>query len=101
MISKEILDEKGEGTADFEYEFEERELWNIGLNFNVIILQGLKQYKDRTFGIISEPEMFEAIDKMIKDFELLGENEFTGKDIYKEQKRAYKTLGEWIQALWY
>lgn len=101
MKSKEILDENGKGTADFEYEFEERELWNIGLNFNAIILQGLKQYKGRTFDIIHNPEMFKAIDKMIKDFELLIENEFTGKDVHKEQKRAYKKLGEWVQALWY
>lgn len=101
MRKKEIRIGMDKESAVFKYEFDKREVCNIGSNINEIIIQGLKQYKEKAGEYIEDKVLFKDIDEIIKNLEFVEKNIYEPVDVSKETKLAYKLLGKQINRMWY
>lgn len=89
-------------SADFKYEFKESELWNIGHNFDKILLQGLKQYSEKIKSFLDEPELLQQIDNIMILLEYNIEHAFDFDDqVSKNNEIIHKVLGKINCSLWY
>ena len=100
MKTTELIIDGDKESADFEYEFECREIWNLGHNLDKIILSGLKKFKEDG-NCIDDPEMFKKIDEIIENLEYSIANCFEHIDISECVKDAYTKLGDICGGLWY
>ena len=93
MITKELIDD----SAEYSYEFETREIWNLGYNIKKIILSGLKEFKSRASDTIINDELWCKIDILIPMLENSIANEFEFVDTKeKEIFSIYSDICKWL-----
>jgi hypothetical protein len=98
MLTIELQIDGDKKSADFSYEFETREIWNLGYNIKKIILSGLKEFKSRVSDTIINDELWTKIDILIQMLEDSITNEFEFVDT--KEKEIFLLYGEISKWLW-
>ena len=97
MITTELQINGKKESAEYSYEFETREIWNLGYNIKKIILSGLKEFKSRVSDTIINDELWGKIDILIPMLENSIANEFDFIDTKeKEIFSLYSEISKWL-----